>query len=66
MIVAFVDEHRDEYGVEPICDVLPIAPSTYYEHRLRSGTFAFARVVAMSRLRCLTHDRSKLVEEGLG
>jgi transposase InsO family protein len=31
--VAFVDEHRDEYGVEPICEVLPIAPSTYYEHR---------------------------------
>ncbi len=31
-MVAFVDEHRDEYGVEPICAVLPIAPSTYYEH----------------------------------
>jgi len=34
-MVAFVEEHRDEYGVEPICDVLPIAPSTYYEHRAR-------------------------------
>ena len=32
----FIEEHRDEYGVEPICDVLPIAPSTYYEHRARS------------------------------
>jgi transposase InsO family protein len=35
-MVAFVDKHRDEYGVEPICDVLPIAPSTYYEHRSRA------------------------------
>jgi putative transposase len=28
----FVDEHRSMYGVEPICRVLPIAPSTYYLH----------------------------------
>jgi len=34
-MVAFIDQHRDAYGVEPICDVLPIAPSTYYEHRAR-------------------------------
>ena len=34
-MVAFIDEHRAEYGVEPICSVLPIAPSTYHEHRGR-------------------------------
>jgi transposase InsO family protein len=34
-MVAFIDAHRDEYGVESICRMLPIAPSTYYEHRLR-------------------------------
>jgi transposase InsO family protein len=34
-MVDFIDEHRDVYGVEPICAVLPIAPSTYYEHRAR-------------------------------
>ena len=34
-MVAFIDDHRDAYGVEPICDVLPIAPSTYYGHRAR-------------------------------
>lgn len=28
----FIDEHRSMYGVEPICRVLPIAPSTYYLH----------------------------------
>jgi putative transposase len=33
--VAFVDAHREEYGVEPICRVVPIAPSTYYEEKAR-------------------------------
>jgi hypothetical protein len=32
-MVAFIEEHRAEHGVEPICAVLPIAPATYYEHR---------------------------------
>jgi transposase InsO family protein len=32
---AFIDEHRDAYGVEPICRVLPIAPSTYHAHAAR-------------------------------
>lgn len=30
---AFIDEHRDVYGVEPICQQLPIAASTYHEHK---------------------------------
>ncbi len=30
-MVGFIDAHRDAHGVEPICAVLPIAPSTYYE-----------------------------------
>jgi transposase InsO family protein len=33
---SFIDEHRDAYGVEPICGVLPIAPSTYREHAARA------------------------------
>ncbi len=33
----FVDEQRDDYGVEPICKVLPIAPSTYYEQKVRQA-----------------------------
>ena len=32
---AFIDDHRSAYGVEPICRVLPIAPSTYREHAAR-------------------------------
>jgi transposase InsO family protein len=34
-MVAFIDAHRETYGVEPICAVLPIAPSTYYEQKAR-------------------------------
>jgi putative transposase len=34
-MAAFIETHRAEYGVEPICAMLPIAPSTYYEHRAR-------------------------------
>jgi transposase InsO family protein len=33
--VEFIDDHRDEYGVEPICSVLPIAPSTLHEQKAR-------------------------------
>ena len=32
-MVLFINDHRAEYGVEPICAVLPIAPSTYYAHQ---------------------------------
>jgi len=31
-MVSFIDAHRDAHGVEPICKLLPIAPSTYYRH----------------------------------
>jgi transposase InsO family protein len=34
-MVAFIDTHRGAYGVEPICAVLPIAPSTYYGQQAR-------------------------------
>src|SRR3569833_2232869 len=31
-MIAFIDDHREVYGVAPICRVLPIAPSTYHAH----------------------------------
>lgn len=34
-MIAFIDDHREAYGVEPICRVLPIAPSTYHTHAAR-------------------------------
>lgn len=36
-MVLFIDEYRDQYGVEPICRQLPIAPSTYYHHKARQA-----------------------------
>jgi putative transposase len=35
-MIAYVDRHKDRYGVEPTCRVLPIAPSTYYQATRRS------------------------------
>jgi hypothetical protein len=34
-VVAFINDHRAAYGVESICRVVPIAPSTYYRYRAR-------------------------------
>jgi hypothetical protein len=34
-MVRFIDDHRGAHGVEPICEMLPIAPATYYEHRAK-------------------------------
>lgn len=31
-MISYIDEHRGVFGVEPICRLLPIAPSTYYEN----------------------------------
>lgn len=30
-MTAFINDHREAYGVEPICRVLPIAPPSYFE-----------------------------------
>ena len=34
-MIAFIDDHREVHGIEPICRVLPIAPSTYHVHAAR-------------------------------
>ena len=36
-MIAFIDDHRGTYGVEPICKVLRIAPSTYHAHVAQRG-----------------------------
>ena len=37
VMTQFIDLHRHCFGVEPICAVLPIAPSTHYTHAARSA-----------------------------
>ena len=36
-MVKFIDAHRTTYGVESLCAVAPIAPSTYYVHKARAA-----------------------------
>jgi transposase InsO family protein len=45
-MIAFIDDHRSAYGVEPICRVLPIAPSTYHAHAAQRTDPAKASVRA--------------------
>jgi putative transposase len=34
-MVTYIDDHKEKHGVESICKVLPIAPSTYYDHKVK-------------------------------
>jgi len=45
-MIGFIDTHKQDYGVEPICRVLPIAPSTYHDHvaKRRNPALAAPRV----------------------
>ena len=54
-MVTFIDQHRDAYGVEPICRVLPIAPSTYFRCKAeqRDQTRRSARVQRDEVLRAI-------------
>ena len=46
----FVDADRESYGVEPICRMLPIAPSTYYEQKGRCCTARSKSLTSLCRL----------------
>jgi hypothetical protein len=35
MVMSFIDAHREELGIEPICRELVVAPSSYHEHAAR-------------------------------
>ena len=50
-MIQFIEDHRGDHGVEPICRVLPIAPATFYDH--------LAKRADSSRL----SDRAKRDEE---
>ena len=54
-MVGFSNDHRETYGVESICRVVPIAPSTYYRHRAcdRDRTKRSARVVRDEELKAI-------------
>jgi transposase InsO family protein len=47
-MVRFINDHRDQYGIEPMCAVMPIAPSTYF-HQQRRGLDAARRSARAQR-----------------
>ena len=57
-MIAFIDDHRQAHGVEPICRVLPIALSTYHAH--------VAKRVDPSRLSARDRTRDRCLKEGGG
>ena len=46
-MVSLIDAHGEEFGVEPVCAQLPIAPSTYYSVKSRPLSARSRRDVAM-------------------
>jgi transposase InsO family protein len=56
-MIAFIDVHREVHGVEPICRMLPIAPSTYYEHAARRADPAHLPPRAQRDVRLLAEIR---------
>ena len=64
-MVAFIDAHREEYGVEPICAQLPIAPSVYYEQHARRADPA-RRPLRLQRDAVLSPEISRVHRENHG
>jgi putative transposase len=62
---AFIDEQREVYGVEPICRVLPIAPSTYHEHAARKAN-PDRRPARERRDAELSHEIRRVFAENFG
>ena len=46
-MVAYIDQHREEFGVEPICETLQVAPSTYYAAKSREPSARATRDAAL-------------------
>jgi transposase InsO family protein len=64
-MVDFIDRHRDQYGVEPICAQLPIAPSQYYEHKAREADPA-RRPLRLRRDEALLLEIRRVHEQNFG
>jgi putative transposase len=66
VICAFIDAHKDQYGVEPICRVLtehgcPIAPSTYYDARSRPPSARALRDSELKKEIAVIHQENYFV-----
>ena len=59
-MIAFIDDHRGEFGVEPVCRILPIAPSTFYARA------AIARDPDLAKRDAIDRKKIKEAFEGSG
>lgn len=64
-MIDFIDDYRKSSGVEQICRVLPIAPSTYYEHKARDAQPDRAPP-RLQRDRWLSAEIQRISEENFG
>ena len=53
--MAFIDAHRHEFGVEPICRMLQVAPSTYYAAKTRPPSARAVADAALSEVIAVEH-----------
>jgi len=51
-MIAYIDAHKERYGVEPTCEHLPIAPSTYYAAKSRPPSARAMRDEGIPVARC--------------
>ena len=63
-MIAFIDAHKDQYGIEPICKQLPIAVSTYYAHKERASD-PDRQSNRTLRDRCLKEEIQRVWDENL-
>ena len=63
-MIAFIKEHRSDHGVEPICNVLRIAPSTFYARAAvaRDPGLAYDRANRANRAKKDALDNAKIKE----
>jgi putative transposase len=54
----FIDEHRSEFGVEPICSVLQFAPRTYYAAKARPLSARAQRDAELKPLIVWVHEEN--------
>jgi putative transposase len=60
-VTAYIDAHRERFGVEPICKTLQFAPSTYYDHKSRPPSLRALRDSELSGKIVETHKRNRSV-----
>jgi hypothetical protein len=59
-MIGFIDDYRGAYGVEPICRVLKIAPSTYHAHDARDAALTTSRFTVPARSGVSWCERAKI------